>query len=78
MLQVLIFVSAVLFLSIGCGESEALNSAGAASTPEVIVSPLADITPISEVEVSSPSEHPSAKPATLVIREFADAFNKHQ
>jgi len=64
MRQVLIFVSAVLFLSVACGESEAL--------------PSADIVPTSEVSASPPSEHPSAEPASLAIRQFAAAFNTHE
>jgi len=63
MRQVPLFVSAVLFLLVGCGESEAL--------------PSVDIAPTSEVLVSPPSRHPSADPASLAIRNFADSFNKH-
>ena len=59
----LIFVSAVLFSSVGCGDSEAL--------------PSADIVPTPETQVSPPSTNPQADLAILANRNFADAFNKY-
>jgi hypothetical protein len=64
MRRVLLFVPAVLFLLVACGESEALPSADIVPTPEFLRSP--------------PSTDPRVVGSSLAIRDFADAFNKHQ
>ena len=64
MRQVILFVSAVLFLIAGCSESEALL-------------PSADTVPTSESPVSPPSTDLQADLANQAIRDFTDAFNKH-